>query len=243
MDLFPFILNQNIKRDQLAAEFAENGRVQICDVFEAETANGILQMLQQKTAWSLAWQAGMDGPHYHRASGDAALTQAELQAAQQRSYASAGGDGYAFTFGSYPMLQAYMEKWHPGSAHDYVLEHINDRPFLDLVRTVTNFSELKKADAQATFYGPGHFLAAHDDSHVSQGWRVAYVLNMCPIDWRPDWGGYLNFFDDKGDILAGWKPRFNTLNLFAVPQPHHVSYVPPFAPMARFAITGWFRDK
>ena len=61
--------------------------------------------------------------------------------------------------------------------------------------------------------------------------------------WRPDWGGYLNFYDEDGDIVAGYRPRFNALNLFLVPQKHAVSYVPPFAPQARFAITGWFRDR
>jgi Rps23 Pro-64 3,4-dihydroxylase Tpa1-like proline 4-hydroxylase len=51
------------------------------------------------------------------------------------------------------------------------------------------------------------------------------------------------FYDEDGDCIAGFKPRFNALNLFAVPQRHSVSYVPPFAPAGRFAITGWFRDQ
>jgi SM-20-related protein len=68
-------------------------------------------------------------------------------------------------------------------------------------------------------------------------------LNMCTVDWRPEWGGYLMFLDSAGDITSGWKPRFNTLNLFRVPQSHMVSYVAPFAAFARFAITGWFRDR
>jgi len=59
----------------------------------------------------------------------------------------------------------------------------------------------------------------------------------------PDWGGYLNFYDDDGDVIAGYRPRFNALNLFAVPQQHNVSFVPPFAAVARYAITGWFRDR
>ena len=40
--------------------------------------------------------------------------------------------------------------------------------------------------------------------------------------WR-----YLNFFDYGGDIIQELKPRFNSPNLFAVPQPHNVSYVHP----------------
>ena len=45
------------------------------------------------------------------------------------------------------------------------------------------------------------------------------------------------------DVIAGYRPRFNALHLFAVPQRHNVSFVPPFAAVARYAITGWFRDR
>lgn len=130
-----------------------------------------------------------------------------------------------------------MQKWDEGSAYDLLLEHINDAPFLDLVRTVTGMDMLVKADAQATLFAPGQFLSVHDDSHVREGWQVAYVLSLAR-DWRPDWGGYLMFYDDDGDIVAGLRPRFNALNLFAVPQRHNVTYVPPFAPIGRYAITG-----
>ena len=36
-------------------------------------------------------------------------------------------------------------------------------------------------------------------------------------------------------------PTFNALNLFAVPQLHSVSFVPPFAGALRFSVTGWLR--
>ena len=115
--------------------------------------------------------------------------------------------------------------------------------FLDLVREVTAIPELVKADAQATLYGPSHFLTQHNDSHMAEGWRIAYVLNFTAEPWRPDWGGYLLFYDEEGDVIAGYRPRFNALNLFAVPMLHSVTYVPPFSPIGRYAITGWFRDR
>ena len=37
-------------------------------------------------------------------------------------------------------------------------------------------------------------------------------------------------------------PRFNTLNLFAVPADHSVGYVSAFAGAPRLAITGWAYD-
>jgi Rps23 Pro-64 3,4-dihydroxylase Tpa1-like proline 4-hydroxylase len=40
-------------------------------------------------------------------------------------------------------------------------------------------------------------------------------------------------------VTEAWVPRFNALNVFAVPQPHAVSIVAPFAVGARCSVTGW----
>lgn len=101
----------------------------------------------------------------------------------------------------------------------------------------------KQADGQTTLFGPSHYLGRHIDSHVAEGWEVANVLNFAREDWHPDWGGYLLFLDEEGDVVEGFRPRFNALNLFKVPQSHMVSYVPPFAPVGRMAMTGWLRSQ
>ena len=238
-----FAINPDLPVETLREAFLRKGRVQAHDVLTQDCAQALARMLLERTPWGLAWQAGSSGPAFARAALVGGLQHDEQLAIQQRTQAAMQSGEYAFQFGSYPMLRAYLERWAPDGEHDYIFEHINDRPFLNLVRSVTGIAELVKADAQATLYAPGHFLAEHDDSHVGQGWQVAYVLNLCPVEWRPDWGGYLNFLDDAGEVVAGWKPQFNTLNLFRVPQRHNVTMVSPFAPIGRIAITGWFRDR
>ena len=191
----------------------------------------------------MAWAAGAEGPHGLDKAALAALDSPSRGAIAEKINRAMRGQDYAFTFARYPILDAYLQQRAPGGPHDILLEHINDTPFLDLVRGITGISELRKADAQATLFAPGQFLAQHDDSHVAEGWRIAYVLSLAPADWRPDWGGYLMFYDTDGDVVAGYRPRFNALNLFAVPASHAVSYVAPFAPVGRLSITGWFRDR
>jgi len=237
-----FDINPKLDRRSLAAAFAQTGRVQIRDVLTEETARNLHQLVSRQTEWGLAWHAGADGPHNVPAPELRKMPQAEQAAIQSKLRAAMQGRDYGFLYAQYPMVWAYLQGWAPGGPHEAVVELINDDPLMALVRDVTNMRDLIKADAQATLYAPHHFLAMHDDSHVAEGWRVAYVLNLCAEDWRPEWGGYLNFYDDEGDIIQGFKPRFNALNLFRVPQRHAVSYVPPFAPHARFAITGWFRN-
>lgn len=236
-------LNPVLDVPALAATYARDLRVQVRDVLTEPSARDILRMLAEHTPWGMAWQAGGLGPERLRAEALAALPDAERQARAQAMLAAMRGTGYAFGYSSYALVDAYLGRWAPGGPHDRVLEHINDQPVLDLVRTITGIPELIKADAQATLYAPHHFLAVHNDEHAGAGRRVAYVLSLCAEDWRPDWGGYLNFYDDDGDVVAGYRPRFNALNLFAVPQRHNVGFVPPFAPVARYAITGWFRDR
>lgn len=238
-----FELNPTIDCQALAARFAADRRVQIREVLTSDAADALHDVLARHTPWGLGWRAGDDGPHAIDARQLAALTPTQRAAASEKVFHAMQGQDYAFSYARYPILDAYMGKWDPDGPHDIVFEHLNSEPFLDLVRTVTGMPELKKADAQATLYAPNQFLPLHVDAHAAEGWRIAYVLGMCRQDWRPDWGGYLQFFDEDGDVVAGYRPRYNTLSLFAVPAPHAVSYVPPFAPIGRYSITGWFRDR
>lgn len=242
-----FEVNPDLDRSYLAEQFARHKRGQIRDVLTHETAKEVQGILAQHTPWGLAIQAGdATEPGPQQVLSTELATNEGKQKAQQlvnaACTASAQG-GYGFHFAQYSLVQAMQQKWNADGPHEMLLEYLNAPDFMQLVRDVTGIQELVKADAQATLFAPQHFLGLHNDSHVAEGWRVAYVLNLGMEDWKPDWGGYLNFFDQDGDIIKGYRPRFNALNLFAVPQDHNVSFVPPFAPAARFAITGWFRDR
>lgn len=238
-----FEINPALDRAALAQRFAISRRLQIRDVLTPRAAQELHRVLERNTDWGLSWQGGAAAPEHIRREEMARRTPEQRSAVGQRLAQAMQGEEYGFAYSAYPMVDAYKGQWDPGHPLDLVLEHVNDAPFLDLVRDVTGFADLVKADAQATLYAPGNFLSCHNDSHVAEGWRVAYVLNLTRPEWRPDWGGYLLFYDDDGDVIEGFRPRFNTLNLFAVPQWHSVSFVPNFSPVGRYAITGWLRDR
>lgn len=237
-----FEINPALDLPAHAARFVDTGRVQLRDVLTDESARELQLVLARGTPWGMAVGAGHDRPSSFRAAETRtpAGQQALKQAAHNAEQHSARGE-YGFRFAHYPMLEAMREGWDPDGAHEVLLEHLNAPEFLDLARAVTGIDSLCKADAQATLFAPGNYLGRHIDSHVAEGWEVAYVLNLARDDWHPDWGGYLLFLDEDGDVVEGFRPRFNALNLFRVPQSHLVSYVPPFAPMGRMAVTGWLR--
>ncbi|MCJ2183939.1 2OG-Fe(II) oxygenase [Novosphingobium sp. 1949] len=243
MTLTLFQINPALDRAALRETFLRDSRVQVRDFLTAEAAANVRHVLERETPWGLAYQAGDKGHRTLRPQDLAALSPADRSAIAGDVEAAAARGEYAVRFNSYPMLDAYLQGWGRDGPQGLLLEHINDQPFLDLARDICAIPELIKADAQATLFAGGDFLGPHTDAHVGQGWRVAYVMNFAQPEWHPDWGGYLNFLDDEGDVVAGWRPRFNALNLLLVPQRHMVSYVPPFAPARRLAITGWLRDR
>jgi len=242
-----FELNPDLDRAALAQRFRETGRVQVRDVLTREAAEEIQAILTTATPWGMAVRAGGGDDTPPRGFSNAEIAaaggaEAVNRMANAAAQASARGD-YAFRYAQFSMVEAVQKGWNPGGPHELLLEHINAEPMMDLVREITGFPELVKADGQATLFAPQHYLGKHNDSHVEEGWKVAYVLNFAREDWQPDWGGYLLFLDEDGDVVEGFRPRFNALNMFAVPQSHLVSFVPPFAPTGRLAITGWFRDR
>lgn len=215
--------------------------MQVRDVLTEQCARTLRTLLANQTRWCLAWQAGAGSPtQLVRAEALAAMTEAERSSIAQ---SAAADPDYGFAYYSYPLVQAYLERWAPGSPHERILEEFNSPPVLDFMRDITGIREIVKMDGQATLYGPRHFLRPHNDAQSERGRRVAYVLNLTDDEWRPHWGGYLNFFGDSWDVEQAYLPRFNCLNLFRVPQWHSVGEVSAAAPHARYAITGWARDR
>ncbi len=234
------MVNPNLDVATLAGRFRATGYLQVPDVFAVEQARQLRECLLREVPWGLAYYDG--GARFLRAQRLAAMEPAQRQALDREIYARARSS-YQYAYGAYPILDAYLEQWNEVPLLNEFLEGLNSEPVLDLVRALTGFGQIIKADAQATRYAPGQFLRQHNDqSPPDETWHVAYVYNLTS-QWQPDWGGYLQLIDLRGDIAVGLKPRFNVLNLIAVPQPHLVSMVSPFAGAARYSITGWFRSR
>ncbi len=87
---------------------------------------------------------------------------------------------------------------------------------------------------------PGQFPNTHDDTLEGKNRRAANIFNFTP-GWKSDWGGYLQLFDENDNVRCGLRPRYNTLNIIAIPQRHNVGIVAPFAGGMRLSVSGWLR--
>lgn len=234
-----FRLNPALDRDALAAAFAVEGHVQVRDFLHPDDAAALHEEMRRREDWTQVVNSGgkvfdLDRP------ARAAMSDAQREALDQAVFAGAR-EGFQHRYEAIRVPDAAAERAASDDPFAKFALWLSSGAARDFLRGLIGRADLAFADAQATAYAPGDFLTAHDDAVEGKNRLAAYVYGLTPR-WRPEWGGLLLFHDDDGDIARGLTPRFNALNLFAVPQKHNVTYVPPFAPVGRYAITGWFRD-
>ncbi|SEK29741.1 Proline 4-hydroxylase (includes Rps23 Pro-64 3,4-dihydroxylase Tpa1), contains SM-20 domain [Roseateles sp. YR242] len=226
-------LNPTLDFAALGHTLRTTGRVLIRDFFATEVADALDRSLQ-KIDWQLA---------YRDANGDRRLTGEQLRSLtpEQRWQLTEGihsvaREGFQFSFFSDSLVEALQQGRNDLLAR--FMRWMADEEFLSRMRQLSGDEAINGVYAQATLYSRGNFLTSHDDHVEREDRRIAYVINLTRR-WSPDWGGLLHFTGEDGSVLETFYPHFNSLSLFTVPQPHFVSYVPPFAMGERQAITGW----
>lgn len=232
-------LNKDLDIKSLARQFCRGKRLQIRNILDEASANRVYRCLTEETDWVVGYK---DGDKSLITTEQEIFSNPSVQQQEffKRLYRQAAHD-FQFFYFCFP-LDDERVKTHFSHHFLYrVYDFLRSEEMLDFIRKVTGIPEIKGVNAQATWYRANNFLTKHNDFEPVTSRRIAYVLNFSK-DWKPDWGGYLQFFDKDGNIEEGFMPRFNSLNIFKTPMDHSVSYVPPFCEGKRLGITGWFRD-
>lgn len=222
-------LNPVLDRTELADAFMRNGRVHIPDILTGASAQRLLAALQRETPWGLIFNEGKQEREFETVSADDHEEMAI--AAWERAHS-----GFQYFYHLYRLIEG--RRIHPKPDHYLacVTKFLTSPQFIGLAREITGDASIGWISATATLYKPLDFLTVHDDGLTRR--RVAYVLNMTP-EWKPDWGGALQFYDRDDHIEEGYLPTFNALNLFRVPRRHSVAQVTSFGGL-RYSISGWF---
>ena len=231
-------LNPDLDVSALASEYAETGRIRIHGLLAPDGLPELYQYLDGSEDW---WHLinTPDGVIELDRAARAAMSAEEKAALEETVNTNAyAGFQYRYEGLRVPEDEQLAEADDPLTEFGLLM---SSEPMLDFLRAVTGYSELSFTDGHATAYGPGDFLTGHDDDVAGKDRLAAYVFGLTPR-WRLEWGGILLFHGDKEATVTGNVPRFNTLDLFRVPQRHSVSMVTPAAPHRRFAVTGWLRS-
>jgi Rps23 Pro-64 3,4-dihydroxylase Tpa1-like proline 4-hydroxylase len=231
-------INPELDPSALAARFVRRGRVHLPDFLVAPAAEQVYRYLAHGAQWSLVLHDGTcvrEATPEQRRHGDEAWEREMAAFAYARAR-----EGFEFLYEHRGVADDPRERAADPSPLARFVDFLNSPPFLEFARCLTGQSDIVRADAQATRYRPGDFLTQHDDFDKTgrKHRRAAYVFNLTPR-WLADWGGQLQFIGPDGHVDEAYVPRFNALNVFAVPQPHSVSIVAPFAVGARYSVTGW----
>lgn len=230
-------LNPALDIAELAGDYAVRNRLQLRNFLEQASADEVYDSLRE-LPWGMIYN---DGREVHQLSPEQVASMDDLKAdeitagIQERARTQ-----FQFLYAFYPIHHAYLLPTSPRYRVFEFFEFLNSPTVLDTVRRLSGIGQIRWADAQATWYRPGHFLTAHDDGDPVRGRAVAYVFNLSR-KWDRDWGGLLQFFDANDNVDQAFKPAFNTLNIFTVPQLHSVSMVSTYVTAERLAVTGWFR--
>jgi len=233
-------LDPKLDPAKLKPLFAKYGRLHLPAILSAESAETVAAALGQ-TPWMRTFLVGDKG--YRVAHEDYAKTPPEVRAEVEAAIVQGGRTGFQYDFDNWPVsdeLEAGRRQGGAVGPVEAAYDLLNGPAFLGFIRQVTGDDRAVYCDAQATRYRAGQFLTAHDDDIEGKNRLFAYVLNLTP-GWRIEWGGNLLFHDEDGHIAEGYAPKFNSLNLFRVPQWHSVSQVASYVDAERLAITGWIR--
>ncbi len=231
----PTDINPSVWRDA----FQRAGRVHIPGILAQSSAQELYNCLDEQPDWNLVFRE--DGKHREINANSVIGWNLEQQATFDKIVHASAIDDFQYLYQTVPIYDLYHRGQLEGHFFARLFEFLNGEKFLNFVREVVSRPDITFADAQATCYRSGHFLTEHDDDIQDKHRVAAFVLNMTP-QWDVNWGGALQFTRGDGHIDEAYLPRFNALNIFAVPQLHSVTLVTPFAAKPRLSITGWLRS-
>jgi len=235
------MLNPDLDRVAIAAEYKRDGRVRIENLLQEDIAERIRDYCLHNVPYE--YLTNLNGENVVITAEEMKNLDQEQKVEMQHHIMNAAANGVGFFYCGYKMDRARAgtgdEKL---NFLNSVFDYLNGEEMLSFVAGVSGCSDLQSADGQFTRYAAGQFLTRHRDDVTAEKRRLAYVLSFSK-EWHPDWGGLLQFFEDDGTPRDAWAPTFNSMVLFDVRHVHSVTFVAPFHAQPRLSLTGWFRAK
>ncbi|WP_396593183.1 2OG-Fe(II) oxygenase [Brevundimonas sp. R86498] len=229
-------LDPSLRPADYGPVFRKFGRIHIPGILDPAGAVALEQRLRRFDAWTRALTVGDPGDGHAVLDPDG--LDAEGVCRVERVVTPPGQTDIRFLFDMHSIATVRPR---PGVRDPRLIpigDFINGPGFLDFARSLTGDDRIRRCDASATRYMPGHYLTPHNDANAGEERLYAYVLNLSR-SWKVEWGGVLAFIDADGHVAEGYTPVFNSLNIFRVPQNHTVTMVNALARVPRLAVTGW----
>lgn len=234
-----FSLDPGIDVENAARTYRETGLVQIAPFLEEEGARALHEHLLARQDWRMRMR--ISGGRVIELGAAEAQAMGKAQSEALKKLAAPPREGFHYAYDS---LAALDEEGVGAAAEGLLADFatfVSGPEAQGLLGSIIE-RDVRYVEVFGSRYRSGDFLTLHNDRQDGAERLAAYVLGLTP-EWRPEWGGLLLFHGPDGEVERGLAPRFNVLNLFAVPKAHSVSVVAPFAPVPRLSVAGWLRAR
>lgn len=232
-----FRINPDLDVAAIRREYEVQGRVRVYSLL-ADGAAELYEHLIARSDWFHAFTTDQ-GIVKLDAAAKAALTPAGWAAIEAEAHERARR-AFQYRYEAVPVPEPAEAAGRDDLLARFV-EWLHGEELSRFLESATGHRDFSFREGQVTAFGPGDFLTGHDDGVHGKDRLSALVFGLTPL-WRLEYGGLLMFHGEKDRVFTGNVPRFNSLDLFKVPQQHSVSLVTPAAPHRRVSITGWLWD-
>jgi Rps23 Pro-64 3,4-dihydroxylase Tpa1-like proline 4-hydroxylase len=224
-------LSSEINTARLTQEFSLNKKVQISQILPVEQTAAIYQFLHRDVTFDQAFTLNNKAALLSKDSLNR-MTRSEFDSLLRDVYDNAS-KGIGYWYG-----RAAESDMSSSVLGDFNL-WLKSKKVVDFIKQVTGQLDICDCVIQYTRYVAGDFLTRHKDIGAEGTRKIAFVFHFSP-NWHPDWGGLLQFYHPSGQPKDAWAPEFGSLHLFDTQHIHAVTTISPFAPAARYTISGWF---
>lgn len=247
-----FELNSDFDVEKLRDLFRMRGRVRIRNLLRPDCANDLYQYLRQETPWRtfLVANEELKGTLPNEPNSPSVENMEDHSEFRTAAYEGARA-GFACVFDADELFPEDIEESMPGPTgsvanpadarggmyHTSLVREFQaflaSRRVTSLIGQISGLHEVEglHVRAHAVRFQVGHFMTLHAgtwSADKTRKRRASFYFNLTP-EWRPEWGGMLEFRAPEADLIEAYVPNFNTLDLFAFPQGHWISTVAPFA--------------
>ena len=233
------MLNPDLDIEALAAEYRQDDRIRIPNIFRTDVAERVRECCLSQVPFDFIFH--QDGQNRVMSAQEMSALNSSQQKSMEQKVMQDASKGVGFLYCGYMMNRHEKPADEALAFLHQVYDSLKSEEVLALFRRITGTEDLTGVDGQYTRYTQGQFLTRHSDDIGVENRRIAFVFGFS-TPWHPDWGGLLQFYQSDGTPRDAWLPEFNTLSLFDVRHVHAVSYVTPFAAGQRLSLTGWFTD-
>lgn len=238
-----FRLDRNLDVATMSVRYRDRHRIRIPDVLQSTGALHMYKHLAREIDWLTFLASSRDLYHLSASELNDPTSQEERQVRLREGLRA----GFASLYEANSLFpgESPQGPWKKNPPHTSMLqqfhEFVNGTDFQELCRRVTGMAQIARAEIQATRYRRGQFTGFHQAVPycLPRGERlVGFELNLT-IEWRPEWGGALEFALAEDSMTESFTPSFNVIDLYSARTLRGIHVVAPFAEGERLSVSGW----